>query len=109
MSILHRALQLLPDSEPPPWRADAACRVDRSACDFFPGGDRGQTLAMTNAARKVCRGCPVKIDCLLYAIETRQEYGVWGGATEPERKRLQRKLGAAKSVERAVEILTLSQ
>ena len=47
---------------------------------------------MTNAAKKVCRGCPVRIDCLLYATETQQEYGVWGAATEPERRRLRRKL-----------------
>ena len=63
---------------------------------------------MTNAAKKVCRGCPVRIDCLLYATETQQEYGVWGAATEPERRRLRRKLRGVKSNAAILKILASS-
>lgn len=84
------------------------CRHEAVADLFFPGGDRGQTLMMTNAAKKVCRGCAVRIDCLLYATETKQQYGVWGAMTESERVRLRRKLGNARSPDAVIEILAAS-
>ena len=105
MTILHPALRTLPDIEPPPWREDSACREESSRASFFPGGDRGKTLTMATEAKRVCRGCPVKIDCLLYAIETQQEYGVWGGATVPERRKLIRRLRTANSTAAVLEIL----
>ena len=105
MTVLHPTIKIPPDAELPPWTTDASCREETSAAFFFPGGDRGQTLAMTNAAKKVCGGCPVRVDCLLYATETEQEYGVWGGATEPEHRRLRRKLRTAKSSQAAIDAL----
>ena len=105
MTVLHPNLILPIEVDLPPWWAEAACTVEEAASVLFPSGDRGQTLNMTNAAKKVCRACPVRIDCLLYATETEQEYGVWGGATEPERRRLGRKLRYAKSPQAAVELL----
>jgi hypothetical protein len=39
------------------------------------------------AERRICRGCPVRRDCLATAL-TRHEWGVWGGTTEHERERL---------------------
>jgi WhiB family transcriptional regulator, redox-sensing transcriptional regulator len=42
-------------------------------------------------AKQVCRGCPVRTECLVYAMETPVDHGVWGGLTERERRRLRRR------------------
>lgn len=47
--------------------------------------------AEQNVAKRVCRGCPVKIECLAEALDNRIEYGVWGGMTERERRAVLRK------------------
>ena len=41
-----------------------------------------------NTAKVICAECPVKLLCLQYALESRQPYGIWGGLTWPERKKL---------------------
>lgn len=68
------------------WRADAACReldVER----FFPlPGD----TAGTDQAVTVCRSCPVRDQCLDYALANQELFGIWGGLTEPERESLLR-------------------
>ena len=43
------------------------------------------------AAKAVCRGCPVALDCLSDALDNRTEFGVWGGMTERERRALLRR------------------
>lgn len=66
------------------WKADAACRtVDTSI--FFP-----ETEAAAAPALAVCARCPVREQCLDFALDTRQNDGIWGGATEIERRRLRR-------------------
>ena len=45
-------------------------------------------------AKRICRECPVRKDCLLYALETPIDHGVWGGMTERERRRFRRRWGA---------------
>lgn len=50
---------------------------------FFP--ETGSGVAQ---ARQLCRRCPVKDDCLDYALEANEHYGVWGGASERERRRM---------------------
>ena len=78
---------LLLMTEERPWLAFAACRgVDPAI--FFPGGD-GQP----DEAMKICGGCPVQAECLDYSLMARERYGVWGGATERERRRLLRQTG----------------
>ena len=52
---------------------------------FFP-----EPGADTSAAREICRSCPVRRMCLDYAVETRQKFGIWGGMTENQRRRLRR-------------------
>jgi WhiB family transcriptional regulator, redox-sensing transcriptional regulator len=48
-------------------------------------------------ARQICRDCPVQALCLEYALDNRIDHGVWGGASERERRRIarQRRLAAA--------------
>lgn len=67
------------------WRLSAACRF-MPADMFFPVGTSGMALEEVEAAKAVCRGCPVALDCLRFALETKQEFGVWGGLDEEERR-----------------------
>jgi WhiB family redox-sensing transcriptional regulator len=44
-------------------------------------------------AKAVCEDCPVKVPCLMYALENYENHGVWGGTSERERARLVKQLG----------------
>jgi WhiB family transcriptional regulator, redox-sensing transcriptional regulator len=81
----------LPDHHTPPWMQAALCR-EASAGEFFPSDGVG-----VERARRVCAGCPVKAECLEYALTYRIDHGVWGGCSERERRRIlrQRRLTAA--------------
>jgi WhiB family redox-sensing transcriptional regulator len=71
------------------WLDQAACRH----CDpelFFPDSDVRPVRAQVEAAKKVCRGCPVRGTCLRWALDHGQEAGIWGGTTEQERRQLRR-------------------
>ncbi len=39
----------------------------------------------------MCQGCPVRLECLADALDSRTEFGVWGGLTERERRALRRR------------------
>jgi WhiB family redox-sensing transcriptional regulator len=45
-------------------------------------------------AKAVCVACPVRVQCLSYALETNQRFGVWGGHSARERKALRAVVGA---------------
>jgi len=67
------------------WFDDAACRdVDTDV--FFPVSE-----AESGAAKAVCATCPVREQCLEFALEARPGDGVWGGLTAQERHRLIRR------------------
>jgi len=57
---------------------------------FFP--ERGQDAG---PAKALCRECPVRSQCLSWAIDSGQKYGIWGGMTESQRRRLRRPVAAA--------------
>lgn len=64
------------------WRQRAACRgVDPDI--FYPASDED-----ADEAKGICGVCPVREACLEYALVNRERDGVWGGATERERRRL---------------------
>ena len=71
------------------WRDRAACKDSHPEL-FFPIGSTGDALEEIDAAKAICRSCPVRKDCLAFAIETNQESGVWGGMSEDERRKLRR-------------------
>jgi WhiB family redox-sensing transcriptional regulator len=71
------------------WRDHAACRFAAPEL-FFPAGTTGVALDEIEAAKAVCKACPVQDACLRFAFETKQEDGIWGGTTEDERRRLRR-------------------
>ncbi|MDG2211926.1 MAG: WhiB family transcriptional regulator [Acidimicrobiales bacterium] len=52
---------------------------------FFP--ERG---ASTREAKDVCRGCVVREDCLEFALQNGEKFGIWGGMSERERRRIRR-------------------
>jgi WhiB family redox-sensing transcriptional regulator len=68
-----------------PWAARAECRGEDPAL-FFPGPDDD-----TSAALSICARCPVRRECLEYAIEARERFGIWGGTTERQRRRMVRR------------------
>lgn len=69
------------------WRNDALCR-DLGAELFFPAGDQClEAVEQAEAAKAVCRACPVQGPCLAFALSTKQQFGIWGGRTEEERRR----------------------
>jgi len=71
------------------WQRLGLCRGRDSAQFFHPDGERGASRGRReNAAKNVCRACPVRAECAAQALATREPYGVWGGFTESERLRL---------------------
>jgi len=58
------------------------CR-DEAPARFFPSDGVG-----VDHARRICATCPVQAPCLEYALEQRIDHGVWGGASERERRRI---------------------
>lgn len=67
------------------WMVEAACRTgDVDPAWWFP--DRGPVNDGWRA-RQICATCPVRVECLDYAVETGQRYGIWGGLGEKERRR----------------------
>src|ERR1700740_2069468 len=66
------------------WKSRANCLgVDPDL--FFP--ERGMS---TQEAKEVCRGCVVREDCLEYALANGEKFGIWGGLSERERRRIRR-------------------
>ena len=68
----------------PEWMSDALCaQVDNEL--FFP--EKG---ASSREARTVCMKCPVRKECLEFSVNTGQRFGVWGGKSERERRKMKR-------------------
>lgn len=66
------------------WQDRALCsQTDPEA--FFP--EKGGS---TREAKKVCRSCEVRAECLEYALENDERFGIWGGMSERDRRRLKR-------------------
>jgi len=73
------------------WQNRANCMgVDPDL--FFP--ERG---ASTREAKAVCHGCVVQNECLGYALDNAEKFGIWGGLSERERRRLRRERTAGQS------------
>jgi len=80
--------------QPVEWQSGARC-VEVDPEIFFP--ERGGS---SKAARAVCALCEVRADCLEYALNNKEQFGIWGGTSERERRRIRkerarRKLRAA--------------
>ena len=89
---------------PEEWLLEAACRSD-NADIFFPE-DYGTSGVLSDAAledpeiretiagriesyaKGICMTCPVRLDCLNYALENDERYGIYGGASARDRERI---------------------
>lgn len=70
--------------QPVDWQTHARCaEVDPEI--FFP--ERGGS---SKAARSVCNVCLVRSQCLEYALNNKEQFGIWGGTSERERRRLRK-------------------
>lgn len=77
------------------WRYESAC-LDKPPEWFWPEPVNGKlNMDAYDRARTVCSGCPVREDCLTYAIEHREKQGMWGGLSPRERSRERRDRRAA--------------
>ena len=67
------------------WQVRALCaQTDPEA--FFP--EKGGS---TREAKKVCVGCEVRAECLEYALDHDERFGIWGGLSERERRKLKKR------------------
>ena len=69
------------------WWNMAACRSADPEL-FFPISSTGAGEAHVARAKAVCARCPIRQRCLDYAIDSHQAFGVWGGTSEDERRRI---------------------
>ncbi|MDP9389202.1 MAG: WhiB family transcriptional regulator [Actinomycetota bacterium] len=81
------------------WMMDGKCR-SLPPSTFFPSDGVG-----VEEARRICATCSVQAPCLEYALRNRIDHGVWGGASERERRRIARR----RRTERAAGVAVVSE
>src|SRR6266568_4253972 len=72
----------------PEWMDQATCAGLPSNLFHPTAGDNG----MAQRAKAICNTCPVRAECLRYAIDEREKHGIWGGKNVAERARIRRRL-----------------
>jgi WhiB family redox-sensing transcriptional regulator len=70
------------------WQQRAACRGEDSVYFFAPSyfERRAEKNAREAVAKAICVRCPVRVECLEYALAIRENHGIWGGLNEMERR-----------------------
>jgi len=81
---VRRAGVIPPDASPVAWKDEALC-ANSDPDAFFP--EKGGS---PKEAKKVCAKCDVQAQCLEYALATGERFGIWGGLTAEERRKLRR-------------------
>jgi WhiB family redox-sensing transcriptional regulator len=85
LRVAEMVLVPLSDVEELAWQERALCaQTDPEA--FFP--EKGGS---TREAKKVCLSCDVRVECLEYALQSDERFGIWGGLSERERRRLKKR------------------
>lgn len=84
MGAAGPVLAALDSGEDATWRDFAAC-AETDPEIFFP--EKGGSVS---DAKKVCRACPVRADCLEYALGRNEVFGIWGALSYNERRNLRR-------------------
>lgn len=82
--VVDNSLSAVLGIKPEPWTADAVCASIGGDLHFPEKG------VPAGEAKRVCMGCPVREQCLQHALDNDERYGVWGGFSERERRRLNR-------------------
>lgn len=67
-----------------------ACPEDEPDCPP-DDGLRGGTVHFYDEGKKICAVCPIKEDCRNHALDNKERYGLWGGLSPLERRRIERK------------------
>lgn len=84
LSLVPDSFDVVPEYEDDQWQERALCaQTDPEA--FFP--EKGGS---TREAKRICQGCEVRDACLEYALAHDERFGIWGGLSERERRRLKR-------------------
>jgi WhiB family transcriptional regulator, redox-sensing transcriptional regulator len=77
--------QNVDEANPLAWQSDSLCaQTDPEA--FFP--EKGGS---TRDAKKICTSCEVRSQCLEYALSNDERFGIWGGLSERERRKLRKR------------------
>jgi WhiB family redox-sensing transcriptional regulator len=76
------------------WPSQAACR-DEDPELFFPVSEMGPGARQAAQAKAVCARCPVRAECLEYALDNGLDHGIFGGLTERERRGVRTRQHAA--------------
>lgn len=87
----HKLVTQIRDAELS-WKKDALCR-NMPPNFFYPVGQSRAAEAQTEQAQRVCHECPVKDECLEYAVTNNERHGVWGGESEKSRMTIMRQRG----------------
>jgi WhiB family redox-sensing transcriptional regulator len=83
---LGELTEFLDEDEAPDWQERALCaQTDPEA--FFP--EKGGS---TREAKRICQVCEVKAECLEYALAHDERFGIWGGLSERERRKLKKRV-----------------
>ena len=72
-----------------PWETQARCHQYDPEIFFDP------RTRSERKAKAICAKCPVRVECLALALQSRAQFGVWGGLTEDERRRVRKGLEPA--------------
>lgn len=84
LTLVQNDFDAIFEAEDNEWQERALCaQTDPEA--FFP--EKGGS---TREAKRICLGCEVKDKCLEYALANDERFGIWGGLSERERRRLKR-------------------
>ncbi|MBJ8347316.1 WhiB family transcriptional regulator [Antrihabitans sp. YC2-6] len=87
LSLVVDGFEAFEDAAEDQWQERALCaQTDPEA--FFP--EKGGS---TREAKRICMGCEVRDECLDYALAHDERFGIWGGLSERERRRLKRGIG----------------
>lgn len=85
MALAELDAKLALDDDEATWMVRARC-LDADPDAFFP--EKGGS---TREAKRICAQCPVREECLEFSLENRERFGIWGGMSQRERRRLRRK------------------
>lgn len=81
------------------WQLEGVCRSEDPEMFFLPYNIRmSEKRKYIERAKAVCRTCPVIEQCLQYALDTEEQYGIWGGLSENERRVILRRRSNLKRV-----------
>lgn len=80
------------------WQSLSACKNMDTSIFFYEDNERGEVKEERIAkAKGICNGCSVRQQCLEFALQIKENYGIWGGLTPEERQTIKRRRQRSKS------------